>query len=268
MIGNVPVERSYVDGGYGQMHVRVARPEKPTSRPLMCFHLSPISGIVYETWLGEIGRDRVAVAPDTPGYGMSDAPDRPPTIADFARAHGDVMNAFDFEEVDLMGYHTGSKISVELARQHPDRVKHLVLISAPVYTEEELAKQYQDMGDVTAPQEDGSHLLRMWNGSWNWRGPEQTPADLMRKFPDIVQGGDKKPWGHRAAFSYTYPETIGDVEAPILVLNTNDDLVVPTRRIAPYLKNGKVLELPQWGHGFLDYHTKETAEIVRNFLDN
>ncbi len=262
-----PLRRSYIDIRFGQMHVRTAGSNQSGARPLLCFHLSPASGVVYETWLGEMGRDRLCIAPDTPGYGMSDFPQDQPDIADFAGAMTDLMDALDIPEADIMGYHTGSKICIELARQQPERVKHLVLISAPIYTEDDLARQNADMGHPDTPVEDGSHLLHAWAGLWRWRGPEQTPADIMRAYPDHIRGGERKHWGHAAAFSYTYPETIPDVQQPILVLNTNDDLVVYTRRIREHLRNGKVLELPDWGHGFLDYHTAETAAFVRPFLD-
>ena len=264
----VRVFRHYVDGGYGQMHVRLASPGQPSRRPLLCFHLSPVSGVIYEGWLGEMGSDRLALAPDTPGYGMSDPPDEPPAIADFARAMGDVMDALEIEEADVMGYHTGSKICVELSRQRPGQIQHLVLVSAPVYTDEELAMQYKAMGHVLEPKPDGSHLVSMWEGMWQFRGPDQGADDLMKKFPDVIRGGERRPWGHRAAFSYQYPDALPEVEQPILVLNPRDDLWDFTPRISRYLRNGRVLDLPEWGHGFLDVNTREAGKIVREFLDS
>ena len=162
----VPVRRMYVEGPDGQIHLRVAMPPEPTGRPLFCFHLSPVSGIVYENWIAEMGRDRLAVAPDTPGYGMSDPPREQPTIGDFARTMEAVMDKLEVGEADVMGYHTGSKTSVELARQQPERIKHLILVSAPVYTEEDLARQNADMGQPDELQEDGSHLLETWAALW------------------------------------------------------------------------------------------------------
>ena len=90
----------------------------------------------------------------------------------------------------------------------------------------------------------------------------------MKHFPDAIKGGARRAWGHTAAFAYKYPDTIGDVKAPILVLNPNDDLVRFTPRILPHLKNGRVLDLPDWGHGFLDLHTAAAAHIIRPFLDD
>jgi pimeloyl-ACP methyl ester carboxylesterase len=60
------VRRLYAPGRFGQMHVRIARPDPnppglPKRRPLICFHMSPLSGQMFETWLAEMGRDRIAV---------------------------------------------------------------------------------------------------------------------------------------------------------------------------------------------------------------
>lgn len=260
------LRKTYIDARFGQMHVRMAGQNNRAKRPLVCFHLSPVSGVIYETWLAEMGRDRLALAVDTPGYGMSDFPPQPPTIADFAGAMGDVLDALSLGEVDVMGYHTGSKICVETARQRPAQVKHLVLVSAPVYTEDDLKKQRTDNASPD-PEETGEFLKRQWQATWRWHDKRAKPADLMRSFPDHLRGGERRGWGHRAAFAYTYPDTIVDVTAPILVFNPDDDLVEYTPRIAQYLKNGRVKNLPGWSHGFLDLNPREVAAMVRPFLD-
>ena len=33
------------------------------------------------------------------------------------------------------------------------------------------------------------------------------------------------------------------------------------------MQNGRILELPDWGHGYLDLHTDKACEIIREFLD-
>ena len=119
-----------------------------------------------------------------------------------------------------MGYHTGSKICVELANLIQERINHLILISAPIYKKNELEEQHKNMGNYTAPKGDGSHLIKAWNGLWKWRGPNQMPTDIMKIFPDQIKGGHKSHWGHKAAFSYTYPERIKNIKSPILVINT------------------------------------------------
>ncbi|MCS6802191.1 MAG: alpha/beta hydrolase [Chloroflexota bacterium] len=263
------VRRLYIDGRYGQLHLRIARPPAGVTpkRPLVCFHLSPGSGRMYTAFLEEMGNDRIAVAPDTPGFGESDPPPAPPTIHDYALAMIEVIDALGLEQVDLMGYHTGSKIAVETALTAPERVAHLVLVSAPIYTDEELARQRQTMGKPEPLAEDGSHLVRRWKAIYEWRGPGMTLEMVQREVAESLRGGERSWWGHRAAFDYHHADNLPKVEQPVLVLCPNDDLVEPTRRAAAYIRNGRLLELPEMGHGMLTLHAPAIAAIVRDFLD-
>lgn len=263
------VRRLYIDGRFGQQHLRLARPPEDVApkRPLVCFHLSPSSGRLYAKFLEEMGNDRIAVAPDTPGFGESDPPPALPTIHDYALAMIDLLDALGLEQVDLMGYHTGSKIAVETALIAPERVAHLVLVSAPIYTEEELARQRETMGNPEPLAEDGSHLLRRWKGIYDWRGPGMTLEMVQQEFAETLRGGDKSWWGHHAAFNYHHADHLPQVQQPVLVLCPNDDLVVPTRRAKQYIRNGRLLELPDKGHGMLTLHAHEIAAIVRDFVD-
>lgn len=261
------VRRRYVDGRFGQMHLRLAGPPpREAKRPLLCFHLSPVSGAIYTRLLGEMGHDRLAVAPDTPGYGASDPPREPPAIRDYAAAMGEVMDALDIAEADCIGFHTGSKIALELALQRPQAIRHLVLISTPVYTEQELAQMRAEFAPLEL-REDGSHLTDYWRALLNFRGPGQTLEMIMRYYPDHMRGGARRHWGHRAAFDYSYPENLPRARLPILVLNNHDDLQQFTPRAMAYIRDGRLVERPDWGHGFLDLHTAEFAQMVRDFVD-
>ncbi|MCW5572733.1 MAG: alpha/beta hydrolase [Steroidobacteraceae bacterium] len=260
------VRRTYVDGRYGQLHVRIAGQAPHARRPLLCFHLSPVSGVIYDKWLAEMGRDRLALAPDTPGYGMSDPPPSVPTIADYAAAMGDLADALVPGEFDVMGYHTGSKIAVELARQRPAQVRHLVLMSTPVYTDDDLAAM-RVTTSVAPVAADGRFLVEAWQTVLRYQDRRATPESTLRQFPWHLMGGERRDWGYRAAFGYSYPENIVDVTAPILVFNPQDDLWAYTPRIEPYLKNGRVRDLPGWSHQLLDFSTADMAAMVRGFLD-
>ena len=264
----VSIRRDYVDSRFGQVHVRLASPEKPNARSLMCFHLTPFSGVLYETWLAEMGKDRLAVAVDTPGFGNSDNPTASLTMTDYAHVMGDVMDALGVTDVDLMGYHTGGRIAVQLALLQPGTVKNIVLVGAGMYTPEEQKKHYAALAGDDELKDDGSHLLATWRSSIRWRGPDRTLADLMKTFPDLLRGRYQSGLMYQANVEFSYTEKLKDVQQPILVLNPNDDLYPYTPRIAPHLKAGdKLIDLPDWGMGFLDYHTEETAALVRDFVD-
>jgi pimeloyl-ACP methyl ester carboxylesterase len=176
------------------------------------------------------------------------------------------MDKLGVSTADCIGYHTGSKIALELALQRPAQIKHLVLISTPVYSAEETAAMRREFSPMKVAA-DGSHLVEYWNALMQWRGPGQTPEMIMRYYPDHMRGGELRHWGHRAAFNYQYPDTLPRAEQPIMVINTNDDLVQYTPRAAPLLKNGRIVDCMEWGHGFLDLHTAQVGAMLREFLD-
>ena len=262
------VRRGYVDGRFGQIHYRIAAPATASRRPLLLFHMSPYSSAIYERFAAEIGRDRAAIAVDTPGFGASDPPPSPPEIADYAAAMGDVMDALDLKDVDLMGYHTGAKIALEVALQRPSQVHRIVMVSATVFTPEELA-EHQRMYGPEEVSDDGSHFVKWWKAAQRWRMDGVTNEDLAERFAQRMQRPAISWWGHRAAFNYLVADALPRVKQPILVLNPDDDLVAFTPRAKPYLqpRDSRIHDLPGWSHGFLDLKTAEAAAIVRQFLD-
>lgn len=256
-------------GGYrhGQMHYRISRPEAPSHPPLLCLHMSPSSGRIYRRLLAEIGQDRIGIAPDTPGFGETDLPPAPLEIADFAEANFGLIEQLGIDApIDVMGYHTGSLTAVEMARQRPQRVRRLVIVSAAIFTPEELEEFRAHYGpqEIT---EDGAHLLRLWKAIRHWRDTHQSLELSMEHFAEHLRGGVNAWWGHRAAFNYDLGGVLPGIEQPILVLNPEDDLHEHTLRSGPLLKNGHIHELPGWSHGFIEIYPEAVASILRGFLD-
>ncbi len=265
--GRVPVRRGYLDGRFGQIHYRIAQPAADAGRPpLLCFHMSPHSGRVYQNFIAAMGVGRVAVAPDTPGFGESDAPASPPGIEDYAAAMGDLIDALGFRQVDLIGYHTGSETAVALALARPSQVRRVVMISAPIFTDQELG-EFRAHYAHDALTEDGSHLVRKWKSHLYWAGPGKTIAMVADEFPDAIRNPSISWWGHHAAFAYDTGGQLAKLAQPVLVLNPDDDLHAQTLRAEGRMQRGRILHLPGWGHGFLDVHTDEACRIVGAFLD-
>ncbi len=270
------LRKAYVEGPYGQIHYRYVKPDEPKHIPLLCLHLTPMSGAVYSNWILEMGKDRWAIAPDTPGYGSSDPPPQPVHIPDFAAAMIQLMDQLGIDQFDVMGYHTGSMTSTELARSYPDRIRKVVMISAPLFTQEELDTYRQSWyGDVNSRGGEhhtfstaltelaGRHVGGQKTG-WRNVGSDERYGEIMLEW---LRSYRTEHWGHEAAFAYDLSVHLPHVKQPVLVLCPEDDLWVHTHRITPYLKTGRLHELPGWTHGAMDIHTAEMADIVKTFLD-
>lgn len=260
------VRRAYKDSAFGQLHYRMCEPLDPQRVPLTCFHASPQSSAIFENLLKAMGADRITLAPDTPGFGDSDGPESAPEIEDYARAVAEFLDASGISQTDLLGFHTGSMTAVELARQRPDLVRRIVMVSAPIFTGEELAAFRAHYKPMTY-QADGSHNVAAWQSFWQWRGPAQSIENYARNNALTLRGGPNKHWGHRAAFNYVLGETIGAVDHSILVLNPADDLRDQTLRAGPLMQNGTILDIAPLSHGMFDDSTEQVADFLKDFLD-
>jgi len=261
-----PVQRAYVDGRFGQIHYRRAGSLGARS-PLLLLHPGRLSSLVFEGFMPEIGRDRTVIAPDTPGCGMSDAPPTPPTIGDYASTMLDLVDALGLGMVDVLGYHTGALVAVDMARrQRSAVVRRIVMVSAAVLTPEEAAAmrtQYAPKPLDARP----SDMAQTWPTfrREDWR-MELNDARAWNIFLDSQRGVETGGWNLEAAMDYPLAEALPHVENPILVLNPKDELSPFTARAAKLLKNGHIHDLPEWGHGFFTAKGFETAAIVREFL--
>ena len=190
------LRREYVDGPFGQIHVLRAGVPGQGRRPLVCFHLTPGSGRMYDALLREMGTDRFVLAPDTPGYGASEPPPTVPTIHDYARAMVAVLDHYDIASVDLLGYHTGSKVAVELALTLPDRVHAIASgVGSGVHASRAREQQERHLATPRPLDENGQHLVEQFRELVRWR-PQGTPLSLIQQeFAEQQRAGERAHWG-------------------------------------------------------------------------
>ena len=263
------VRRRYIAGKYGQLHLRVSG--QPSQKPaIICLHMAPKSGRSFQHLMPFLASDRLVVAPDYPGYGESDCPPEEPhvRVEDYAEAVGEVMTQLNLEAVNLIGYHTGSMVAVEVARHHPSRVKKLINISAPIFTQSELDHFHLYFAPI-ALDEEGALFRIMWERIMKYRGPGMTLEHCAVSMAENMRGGESYELGHRAAFNYSqaYASHLAGISQPVLVMNPKDDLYEQTKRVDPFLNKGTRVDFLDWGTGFLDAFSQPVAEEMLRFFD-
>lgn len=259
------VRRRYVDGRWGQTHVYLAEPAVPLARPVVCYHLSLASGQLFRPFLAEIGRDRQAIAPDTPGYGNSDSPLRPEMIPTYAAVHGELLDALGVAECDLVGTHTGARIAVELAHQRPQQIRHLFLVGVGVHTEEERRNITPASGFVEAS-DDASHIAEIARGWARWRWDGVTTDMVERYVADNIRDFARANWGLAGIAHHDLAGRLSTLEQPVFVLNTKDDSFESTRRAKDLIRRGRYIERTDWGHWALEVKPSEIAALAPEFF--
>ena len=265
------IRKTYVDGRYGQIHVRLAEAQTDAGKPpLMCLHQSPKSGLEFESFMRDASRDRLIFAPDYPGYGMSDAApsEEETTVPMYAEEMWRACDALNLKTLDLFGNHTGAKVAAEMAVQQGDRVHAIAMISAAVLTDDE-RETFKNMFNPIPLDKDNTRLRVNWERIVERQGPGQTLEMMDRSLYMTMMGGEAYEWGHAAAFAWGAPfeKALSELPHRITILNPTDDLTECTRRAVPLFQNGEVIECPQWGYGFLDAFPNDVADLVLPKLD-
>lgn len=257
---------------FGAMHYRFVRPSgapaHTTSRtPTLCLHASPSSGLSFAQFLPLLGTDRLVIAPDNPGFGLSDRPEQAPTIADFAGAIWDLVDDLGLRRVNLIGTSTGASTAAEMALQRPRGVERIVLESPPLLTVAEIAGYKAALKGTVPPNEDAA--AQSIPGRWKDFAPFRegmSDALAWQMFWEMNRDPTHRGWGHDAAFDYDIGKTLRRLPHPILVLSPNNrhaPISARARGLAPGID---VMDLPWAGSPF----TTEVAEglrVIRGFLD-
>ena len=172
----------------------------------------------------------------------------------------DALNALNAQLLDELS-------DVLAAWDRDEDVRAIVMISALVLTPEEQAG-FEAQFQPVPLDEAGTRFSKMWAASVQHRGPGVSLEDLAASFAENLRAGEAYEWGHGAAFAYNahFPKRVSELAHPITVLNPGDMLFELTPRVAPLLKNGKVVDHPEWGFGFMDSDTDGAARAVLEAL--
>jgi pimeloyl-ACP methyl ester carboxylesterase len=173
------VRRGYFECRYGQLHVHNAIPpgggfEEGTA--LLCLHPAAMSGRVFQRFLPLMGRDRSVYAPDLPGCGESDGPAARASVTEHAAAIGDFLDSMRFRQIDVLGYHAGALIAIDLAIARPQQVRRVVLIGVPDSARERIGLVSAQKIMVLRPKDD------LWETTQRMR--ERVPKSRFIDLPE------------------------------------------------------------------------------------
>lgn len=200
-----------------------------TATPLLLLHQTPRSVDEFAEVLPMLAAERRVVAMDTPGYGCSDRVPGQPTVADYAAAARDVLDALGIDHVIVVGHHTGAVIAVEMAAAWPERIERVVL-SGPVYTDDAGRAELRPWFKQWTVEADGSHLPDKWQKFAGWL---PRPRLVQRLIVDLFHAGEQSEQGHFAVAGYRMEDRLPQVRCPALLLYCKDDPFASAERSAP-----------------------------------
>lgn len=220
--------KSYIDGPCGQIHVT----EYGDGIPIIMHHQAPADSAQFwraAPFLAAAGMRAILV--DAPGFGNSDAPSTPPSIADYAAATIAVIDEFDLGKLLLLGHHTGAMIVTEAALNAPEKVAGVIL-NGPLPLSLEEREQWHEatmnFEKNWTIKEDGTHFLDLWQYVENVAGRSEDLESYHWLVTAAARAGPIHWYGHNACFQYDHRASLTKLAqqgTPALILTNTGDVI-------------------------------------------
>jgi pimeloyl-ACP methyl ester carboxylesterase len=258
--------RAYTTCRFGQLHYgRMGQ-----GRTLILLHQNPYSMMEFSVFAAEMAADRDIIAFDMPGNGMSDTPPETVLLPDYAGALADGLDALGVTgAVDVLGYHTGAYLAVELAVARPDIVGRIILSGIAYRTASERAAQLAAHKRVLPSDDDGESVLdfvkRMWNYTVVLRDPSVPLERAITRYADRIRPMHRATWPYEAVWRFDALERFAAVTQPALVLQANDPRFAHWRQAVARLGNATVLEFPHLHKDIWDTGAPAFAAAIRGW---
>jgi len=232
---NLSIERRFVTLTDRQVHYRISG-EGP---PLLLLHQSPTSSAEMATTIEYFADEFTVIAPDTPGFGLSDYKyGTPSDITIYAQMAKEFIDALGLTELCIYGFHTGAIIGTEMARLYPDLCKAVVVNGLWVADKDEVDLILQHYTKWYKPTPEGSQMPWIWSRlrdqliffPWflkeeNYRLDLDLPEPEMKQpfVLDLLRTTEEAQTAYKAAFLYPSQERIKEIKTPTFLLNYQGD---------------------------------------------
>ncbi len=252
-----PVSRHFATIGLRQIHYRRAG----DGPPVLLLHQTPTSSAELLPLLEHLAPRFTVLAPDMPGYGVSDPlPDPMLSMAALVENLAAFMDVLGIDAAGLYGFHTGASLATAFARRHPRRVAVAIAEGLLCLDAEERERLPQRYLEPFVPRWDGGHLAWLWSRlkdqsvffPWYDRSGDARldidaapPSVLYDRARDWLRSGEHYAKGYAAAMAYEPLEDLGAITTPhYIVCQEGDPLARHLRRLPPLPGNFHVQTFP------------------------
>jgi 2-hydroxy-6-oxonona-2,4-dienedioate hydrolase len=246
------VESRWTKVGDLNLHHRAStHPQPPDAPTVVLVHGMVVSSRYMVPTLLKLARSARVLAPDLPGYGLSDNPphilDNVPALADALAAW---MDSVRLKRAVLLGNSLGCQTAADFAARYPERTAGLVL-----------------QGPTTDPHA-RTPVKQM--ARWMANSPRERPLQLPLMARDYWEAGLRRAvLTLRMALEDHIEDKLPHIQAPTLVVRGSKDPIVPQRwaeEVTRLLPRGRLVVIPGGTHTLSFAAPLELARVVEAFL--
>lgn len=218
-----PVEMTTVIEGR-TFHYFVYGDFKSGRTPLLILHGAYMSSDGMRSFAERFARTRPVIVPDQRGFGRTGDVPGPITYERLADDAAAVLAAANVRQADVLGYSIGGGAAIQLAIRHPERVMHLVEVSASYNKRALYGSQATAESNITAATFAGTPIER------DYKRLSPDPS----RFPVLVD----KMNAMTASPQDWSPQAIKGIRAKTMVVSGDNDIIRPEHSVELFRLRG------------------------------
>ena len=231
--------------------------------PLVLIHGFPLDLSIWDKVVPLLENDFDLIAPDLRGFGESSTMDGPCTMLDFANDIAGLLDFLEVEKAAFAGHSMGGYVALAFAKEYPERVSGLALISSQpgadiLERKEGRYKTAQDVADKGVGVVAEAMTPKL---SANKEVQDFVRALTIAQSKNGVIGA-LKAMAERDDFMSILPQ----FKFPILLIHGDADALIPVDRardVKAVLPDARLVELTGAGHMPMLEVPDETAEALK-----
>jgi pimeloyl-ACP methyl ester carboxylesterase len=220
-----------------------------TGEPLLLLHGGMFTTELFGPVLTMLAEKRRVIGVHLHGHGRTALGDRPIDLVDMGRDMAVVIRGLGLNRVDVMGHSLGGGVALQLAIQHPELVRRLVLVSTPYASDgffPELLPQQAALSGAMVDMLEGTPMYEAY----------AAVAPKPEDFPRLLDA-----MGEQFKRPYDWSEDVKKLTMPVMLVYGDSDMFRPEHIIAFYQLLGGGLRDAGWQR---EHMSKNRLAILPN----
>jgi pimeloyl-ACP methyl ester carboxylesterase len=202
--------------------------------PLLLLHGGLGSIDMFGPVLPILAEGRQVIGVDLYGHGRTALTDRPVSLPDIGDDMATVLTSLGYDQVDVLGYSLGGGVGLRLAIQHPEKVRRLVVASAPFAQDGFFPEMLPQQAAVGAAMADAMKETPMYK---SYVAVAPKPED----FPKLLDR-----MGEAMRTPYNWADEVKTLKMPVMLVYGDSDMIRPEHIVEFYQLLGGGLKDAGW----------------------